>query len=183
MGGPVVPLVSMRTATPGRVAAERSAEPAVTTKRLSEITHRHRRRPRLVGDEGGQVLGVAGQHRQVEIGDVLPGALRTPTGVDGHHAATGPEHAEEQADRGGPVAQEDPHLHPRRHEVGDLVRGPGHLAPGPPPTVELDGVRHRVDGEDVPDALGQSGQRILGSVLGCGCSATSAMPRGLPSRV
>ncbi len=192
-GGPVVPLVSMRTATPGRTeppggpeappapgstasGTPRSVAPAVVARRAG----RH---------EVGQVGRIAGEQRQVEGGDVVAGALAAAPGVDRHDAPPGPQHAEQQPDRGRPVAQEDAHLGAGPiDQGGDLPDGVGEGAPAAPRPGELDGVGRRVEGEDVGDPGGEPGggrraHRSLGSVRAGGFSATSAMPIGLPSRV
>ncbi len=129
LGGPVVPLVSMRTAVPGRPVARLALAPVVRVARL----HRragptgagrgapdHERRPEVgrrrrdgagAGRyELGQVGRFAGQDREVERRDVVAGALLAPAGVDRDHAAARPQDAEEESDRGGPVAQEDADL-------------------------------------------------------------------------
>jgi hypothetical protein len=144
-------------------------------------------------DERPEVVAAAGEEREVEAGDVLPGALHAPPGVDGDQAAARAQHAEHDPDLRGPVAQQHPDGGARaRHEVGDGLDGRAQLPPGPPAPLELQGRRHRFDAGDGGDPFAErvpvdvaSRHRILGSRLLTPrprCFA-SAIPIGLPTRV
>ena len=75
LGGPVVPLVSMRTATPGRVGATVVGARSPTDQRLAEVGGRGGRGPGARRARVGEVVGQADEHRQVEAGDVVAGAV------------------------------------------------------------------------------------------------------------
>ena len=184
MGGPVVPLVSMRTAVPGRSGFAVTLGPAVpaaaiTGRPRAEARRRRRGRPQAVGHQLGHVVGFAGQHAEVQRGDVVAGALPPVARVDGHHAAAGGEHAQQEADGGRSVAQDDADLGPGAlDQRGRLARRVGQLAPGRPRTFELDRRRAGVDGQHLGDALCEAGagdagrpvvdHRRRGSRRGCG---------------
>ena len=77
-GGPVVPLVSIRTRDAGSrrppvVASAPGVDRRAGSPRSVDRDRAWRRRP--VGHELGEVVGVAGEQRQVERGDVVAGAV------------------------------------------------------------------------------------------------------------
>ena len=162
---------------------------AWTTSGCGEVVDGDGRGAGILGHEVAEVVGLAHHDGEVERGDVGAGAVATPAGVDRHHAAAGAEHAEQRADRRRVVAQEDADLEAGPvDERGDRLDGLRELTPRAPPLLVLDRTGRRIDGDDPGDAVRQSSggigrHRSLGSGRGGGCSATSAMPIGLPSRV
>ena len=165
-------------------------------ERLGELGHGGGGGARPLGHQPGQIDRVARHDGEVERGDVVAGARLAAARVDGHDAAPGAQHTEEQPDRSRPVAQEQADLVAGPlHQRARLGDGFGHVAPAPPRALELDRGRARVESQDLgqtcrePARLGGRARpgdvahRSLGSRRVGGCSATSAMPRGLPSRV
>ncbi len=190
MGGPVVPLVSIRTATAGpgstgrrwRVGAARpvSNSPEIDTDLVPEAR----------GDKRCQVIGFADDQGQSQPGDIGPGAIVAACRVDHDDSSARQQHPEERRDVTWPVAQQHPYLLLPRRQLRDTPCRIADLAPGRPPAVVLDGLRAGRQPQHVGDALTQrmiAHHRILGSLVAFSselrCAASSALPMGLPSRV
>ena len=195
-GGPVVPLVSIRTATPG-AARRRCAAPSAG----ATVDRRDRARAsvaRAVGGSSsraraGEVVGRAGEQRRGRARRCRPGAARRRGRVDRDHAARRRAAApSSRPTRRGPVAQHEPDRRagagPSTHRGVDRV-GRGASSPhGRPRAVELERGRGRIERQHLGDALGESRSVHRHRILGVGVRstpvrATSAMPIGLPSRV
>ena len=102
-GGPVVPLVSIRD-------GDRRAAPWPSASAGAALAGRRRRRAdrdrrwrlgrsaRRAGRSASRSVGLAGETREVERGEVVTGRARRPAGVDGDDASAGAQHAEQQPD-------------------------------------------------------------------------------------
>ena len=191
----MVPLVSIRTATPGLVVggATAASVPSVEVGVAPEVAQRQHRGPRRrVGvDDGVDVGLLAGEQRKVERGEIVADPFEPEMRVHGHHAAVGPQDPEQQPDRGRAVAQQHPHRRAARQRrarqgVGDVVGGLRQRRPRVPAALELERRRVRVELEDRrdPSREGARGHRILGGVVrSIPVRSISAAPIGLPSRV
>jgi hypothetical protein len=142
-------------------------------------------------DDQREIVGLTGQGRHTERGDVVAHPVDPPLGVDRHHARAGPQQPDEHADLRRPVAEHDADTRPRRDRADDGVGRGCQVAPRVPLALELEGGCGRVDRQHTGDALAQrrtpvgvgSRHRSLGSGRSAPRSATSAWPIGLPSRV
>ena len=96
--------------------------------RLAEVVGRERRRPGAGGHEGGDVGAAAGDHVEVERGEVGARALDAAFGIDRDDAAARAEHAEQEADGRGPVAQQHAHTRARGRRRARRPRPRSHRA-------------------------------------------------------
>ena len=77
-----------------------------------------------------EIVGRPDDAREVERGDVVTGAIDAAVGVDRDDAAAGAQHAEQEADVSGPVAQDDADLRAGLIDVrGHGLDGRAELAP------------------------------------------------------
>ena len=198
LGGPVVPLVSISTATsaPASRRGRRCAGGAGHDRCRAEVVDRDHRGCRGRLDQFRQIVGGADDAAQPESGDLVPGPFDPALGVDGDDATVGAEHPEEAPDVGGSVAQDDADPFARRGDrCGDGIDRGAERSPGGPTALELDRRRSGIDRDDLRDARGErrgrdsvgvrtSGHhRTSGSRRAGGWAATSAIPAGFARRV
>ena len=130
-GGPVVPLVNIRTATSGSGVI--AAVAGVQQLRFGvERRYRDHRRPRLLADQLRQIVGAADDHRQVERRDVGRRAVVAAGRVDDDDRPARQKHAEERGDVRGSVAQHHADLAPVADHRLDPAGQRGEIAVGEP---------------------------------------------------
>ena len=144
--------------------------------------------PPHLGRAALEVVGLAGDGRDVERLEVGEHPLHAAVRVRGDHAGSGAQQPEHQADLRWTVAEQDRDALARLDEWRDRIGGGAEVAPGVPSMVELERVGGRVEREHLGDPFRECRQpaphqRSLGSGRSGPRSATSALPIGLPSRV
>ena len=186
---PVVPLVSIRTATPGSAGVDARRPSAGSDlgvgPRTSDITRRAVSRGATSVVRSSALPMIT---RQVQRGDVGPGAFVAAGRVDDDHRAARQQHAEEGGDMGGPVAQQDADLAAavdRATRCGEPVRRPDPRWTTAPSYSIADASGAMSSTSAIRCRSGWS--VITGSVARTSparpVAASSAVPIGFPSRV
>ena len=164
-GGPVVPLVSMRTATPGRRLGDgrRAAAGTATVDRFAERAERaaRGRRQRRRGQQR-EVVGLADEQRKPERRAVGAEPLGAEQRVHRDDARAGAQQPEQRAERRRTVAQHEPDRRPAPRPVAakrrvDLIGRRRQVAPGGP--TRRSNSSAGADGSSAMTARSRSGER------------------------
>ena len=181
----MVPLVSIRTATPGRVGG---ATAAVAAEREVGVA------PEVAHDSTAARDAVAASTTastsdsspassgRSSDGEIVADPFEPEMGVDRHHAAVGPQDPEQQPDGGRSVAQQHPHRRAARQRRALPVRRRRRRRSSPAPTIGTSRPRTRApapSGSSSRIAAIRRGRElaVTGSSVACGRSRSARSPR------